>query len=57
MYLQCAHHEKLNIIAIGRGSYPEEHQIHKELAYAHIRGEWFRPTTSVLVKAVLIDER
>jgi hypothetical protein len=46
--LQCGNHETLRGLAAWRVLALEERQLHEEFAYAHIRGEWFRPVPALL---------
>jgi hypothetical protein len=48
-YLQCGHSENLILIGSVAGTPSDERRLHKKLASNHKRGEWFKPTTAILL--------
>lgn len=48
---QTSHAQELYLLGVHPGDLDDEQALHRAFRAAHIRGEWFRPTTDVLFAA------
>lgn len=46
--IQCAHPERIRLLAITDGGHPEEGELHRRFAEYRLRGEWFTPAKPLL---------